>query len=322
VSDLEVAYISGAPRSGTTLLGMILGQLRDFCDVGELWALWRPAFRNGDLCGCGLAVRECPFWLAVVRRAVGPDYGSVGPALGDLHRQWMGTTRAPLVWLHQRGWRRRAAYDEYAAALGRHYRAIAEVSGARVVVDSSKMASDALLASGLPGISLSVIHCVRDPRGVAWSWQKQARQPGPDGRPLDQHGSAASAARWVAYNALARTLVAPRLGERFRTVRYEDLIADPIAVTRYLASWLGADPDGLPLSDDPPRLRRSRPSHPVWGNPVRTSTGDIPLRADDEWTRRLGRSERATTTVVTLPYLLRYGYPAWPVESEEPVPYP
>jgi len=318
VADLEVLYISGAPRSGTTLLGMILGQLPGFCDVGELWALWRPAFRNGDLCGCGQTVSRCPFWLAVVEQALGPDFASIGPQMGDLHRRSMGTMRAPLVWLHTKGWRRRPSYEHYATTLSRHYHAIAEESGARVVVDSSKMASDALLASSLPGISLSVIHCVRDPRGVAWSWKKQARQPGPHGRPLDQHGPTASAARWMAYNAFAQSFLAPRLGDRFRTLRYEDLMADPIIVIRDLARWLGADPDTVPLVDGPPRLQLTRASHPVWGNPVRTASGDIPLRVDDEWTRSLGRSERATTTAVTLPYLLRYRYPAWLAGCDDP----
>ena len=45
---------------------------------------------------------------------------------------------------------------------------MAESSGGRVVVDSSKMASDALLADAIPGINLKVIHLIRDPRGITW----------------------------------------------------------------------------------------------------------------------------------------------------------
>jgi Sulfotransferase family len=305
---LEVLYVSGAPRSGSTILGMILGQLDGCCDVGELWALWRPAFKNGDLCGCGSPVGECEFWSTVIEKALGSDFAESGPRLGRLHRRTMGTLRAPLVWAHLRGWRKRAEYDEYARALGDHYRAIAAASGARVVVDSSKMASDALVATMIPGVRVSVVHIVRDPRGVAWSWKKQRQQPGPRGRDLDRHGIAAAATRWLIYNSFAEFLLAPRLGKRFRTVRYEDLLTDPVGITADLASWIGNDPGAIPVSGTPPRLSVGRPTHPVWGNPVRTGSGDIPLRLDDEWRVHMQPSERRAVALLTLPFLIRYGY--------------
>jgi hypothetical protein len=310
VSDVEVVYISGAPRSGTTLLGMMLGQLPDACDVGELWALWRPAFRNGDLCGCGNPVRECPFWLAVIREALGPDFEARGMALGTLHRRHLGTLSAPRVWLHVRGRRRRPELSRYAEALGRHYRAIAKVSGSRIVVDSSKMASDALLASTIPGIRLSVLHLVRDPRGVAWSWRKQLRQPGPDGRPLKQQSPLAAAVRWDAYNVFAELLLAPRLGPRFRVLRYEDLMADPAATLDQLAHWIGTTATGRPIDGQPPVLSLAHPTHPVWGNPVRTASGVIALRADEEWKRGLRTADRLISTLTALPLLPRYHYAA------------
>jgi hypothetical protein len=309
MSELDVVYISGAPRSGTTLLGMMLGQLRDTCDVGELWALWRPAFRNGDLCGCGRPVRECPFWLAVIEAALGPDFESRGAAIGALHRRRLGTLSAPRVWLHVRGHRRRPEFDRYAEALGQHYRAVAKVSGARIVVDSSKMASDALLASSIPGIRVSVIHLVRDPRGLAWSWRKLVRQPGPDGRQLKQQGTIATGARWDAYNVFAEFLLAPRVAGRFRVLRYEDLLADPASTLGQLAEWIGVPSADRPVQGNPPVLTLSWPTHPVWGNPVRTATGVVSLRSDDEWRRRLPPFDRLVTTWATLPFLVKYHYP-------------
>jgi hypothetical protein len=306
--DLEILFVSGAPRSGSTILGMILGQLPGCCDVGELWALWRPAFSNGDLCGCGLAVDSCPFWSAVVRDALGPDFVEEGIRLGLLHRRIMGTLRAPLVWAHVRGLRRTPEYSHYTEALADHYRAISAASGARIVIDSSKMASDALLAGTIPRTRLSVVHVVRDPRGIAWSWKKQRQQPGPNGRELDRHGIAASSARWITYNLFAELFLAPRLGDRFRTVRYEDLLRDPFAVTADLAAWIGLETTEIPVTGAPPRLAVSKPTHPVWGNPVRTATGDVPLRLDDEWKRRMKWAQRFAVVALTFPLLFRYHY--------------
>ena len=305
---LEVLYVSGAPRSGSTILGMILGQLDGCCDVGELWALWRPAFQNADLCGCGLPVDQCEFWSRVMRDALGPDFAQNGPRLGRLHRRCMGTLRAPLVWAHARGWRQRPHYEQYAQGLADHYRAIAAVSGAKVVVDSSKMASDALVATMIPGVNVSVVHVVRDPRGVAWSWKKHRQQPGPGGRELDRHGIVATASRWLIYNAFADFLLAPTLKNRFRTIRYEDLLRDPVGVTADVSDWLGLRSTVNPVSGRPPRLSMDRPTHPVWGNPVRTATGDVPLRLDDEWRSQMKPRERRAVALLTLPFLLRYGY--------------
>ncbi len=291
------------------MLGMALGQLEAACDIGEFWALWRPAFRSGDLCGCGTPVRECAFWLAVAERSLGPDFEARGASLGALHKRTLGTLSAPRVWMHVTGRRRRPEYDDYADALGRHYRAIADVSGARLIIDSSKMAADALLASTVPDISLSVIHLVRDPRAVAWSWRRQRRQPGPQGREMQQQGVLATAARWDAYNAFAEALLAPRLGERFRSLRYEDLLARPEQHIADLALWLGAEPGAVTIEGTPPVLAMTRASHPVWGNPVRTATGSIPLREDSEWRDRMPALDRGIATLMTLPFLVRYHYP-------------
>jgi len=253
-------------------------------------------------------VPQCPFWLDVAGKALGADFEQEGAAMGKLHADHLGTLKAPLVWAHVKGWARRSSYEAYADGLGRHYRAIAEVSGSPVVIDSSKMASDALLASTIAGVELKVVHLVRDPRGVAWSWQKEMRQPGPAGRPFARRGPLASAARWDVHNLFAETLLAPRLGDRFRVLRYEDFLAEPVAVLDSLAAWVGSPPAHSPIAGDPPHLSLTRTRHPVWGNPLRTAAGAVPLREDTAWKDGLGSGDRRTTTLATLPLLLRHGY--------------
>src|SRR4028119_1802817 len=58
--------------------------------------------------------------------------------------------------------------------LERLYRAIQRVSGAGVIVDSSKRFSYAVLLSLLPFGDLRVVHLVRDSRAVAYSWARSS----------------------------------------------------------------------------------------------------------------------------------------------------
>ncbi|HMD46409.1 MAG TPA: sulfotransferase [Acidimicrobiales bacterium] len=306
----KLLYISSVGRSGTTLLSKILGQVPNVCDVGELWALWRPAFATGT-CGCGLAVRECPFWLSVVKSALGEGYEEEGPAVGRLHRDHLGTRRVPRVWLHTSGLHRDPAYDAYGTALGRHYAAIAEVSGARVIVDCSCMPGDAIVASTLPGVDLYVLHLVRDPRGVAYSWSKDLDLTGNMGAHGQVHTAQAAATRWLLNNAYVSALVRPHVGDRFAVLRYEDLVADPRAVLEGLVEWVGEGGAALPMGERPDEVVLAS-THSVFGNRIRLRTGPLQLRLDEEWRRAMSRRDQAVVSALSLPYLGRFGYPVNP----------
>ncbi len=71
-----------------------------------------------------------------------------------------------------------ARYAEYTGAL---FNAIADLSGADVIVDSSKSPARALALSRTPGLDVRMLHLVRDVRGVAYSLRKlSAPKPGED----------------------------------------------------------------------------------------------------------------------------------------------
>ncbi len=68
---LKVFYIAGCGRSGSTLLGHLLGQLEGFTTLGEIPYLWDRSLRDNRLCGCGRPFAECRLWQPVVARALG-----------------------------------------------------------------------------------------------------------------------------------------------------------------------------------------------------------------------------------------------------------
>ena len=86
----------------------------------------------------------------------------------------------------------------------RLYAAAATVSGASVLVDSSKHAALAYCLRFAPSIDLRVVHVVRDSRGVAYSWTKTVTRPETDGlEEMTRYSPSRSALLW---NALLFTL--------------------------------------------------------------------------------------------------------------------
>src|SRR6266545_3440385 len=239
---LKVLYIAGAGRSGSTLLDGVLGQLDGFFAAGELRYLWERGLQESRLCGCGVAVRDCPTWRAVLASAFGP--GVDANAAARLQRKATRVRCAPAMILSGRLGRRRSG--RLGAVLGPLYQAIQESTGCRVLVDSSKLPSYGALLEALPGVELYVLHLVRDPRATAWSWLRRKRltdTPAP--RLMQRQPPGKSAAMWMVWNLAAALLWSG--GPRYLRLRYEDLVRRPEAAVRRIAGLVGESPAALPF---------------------------------------------------------------------------
>lgn len=309
---VRVLYIGGWGRSGSTLLERMLGQIPGIVATGEVREIWQRGLKEDRACGCGRRFLGCDFWSAVGDEAFG------GWDRVDLERMLQLRSSLDRPWSYPEvGWALRARQPhgrvtEYQGHLARLYRAISVVSGAAVIVDSSKIPTHGLLLSGIGMIDLRVLHLVRDSRGVAFSWAKHVEKkvPGQDPYYLPRYGALGSAARWVVYNLMASRL--RRHADAYSFLRYEDLIRTP---ERYLIDILrlaGMDAESEWLSFLHEGSAELHVDHTVDGNPVRWAQGPITLRTDDEWQRRMPRSDRTLVTLVTAPLLSTYRYPLRP----------
>ena len=305
MSPLRVLYVGSWSRSGSTLLDLILGQVPGFVSVGELRYLWDRGLAERQLCGCGTPVPDCPFWKEVLETAFGGVDGVDAGAMNALRRRVDGLGRLP--WLLSPS--RPAAFEQDARAyrdvLGRVYEAVRTVSGASVIVDSSKYAAHGLLLAGVPGLDLRTIHLVRDSRAVAYSWTRRKKLPEVQGeeRYMPVFKPWKSAVFWGLENVGLQLMRGASAG--YVMLRYEDLVADPHAA-------LGAALERIGITADLQFLREGRlglgPNHMVAGNPLRFERGEVPIRPDVEWSRRLQAGARWTVTALTWPLLLRYGF--------------
>jgi hypothetical protein len=309
--SLKVLYVIGYGRSGSTIIGNILGELEDAVHVGELRSLWGLGLLGRRVCGCGLPIRSCEFWSRVAKAGLGaPGAGDIDPREARRLQREVVRLRTTRSMLRLGGDLAHGSADlrAYAAIVERTYRGIAEAAGASFVIDTSKHVADGALLTLLPGLDVTFVHLVRDPRAVAYSWQRVLRSPGEGVREqMPRHGAFTSGRSWVATNLGAHAVgraVGPR---RSIVIRYEDFATTPRATCERILEMVGHSPVGLPFDGD--HAVALGGNHTAGGNPTRLVDGRITIRLDEEWRSRQPIGARAVATTLALPLLHRYGYP-------------
>jgi hypothetical protein len=308
--NVSIVYISGSGRSGSTILGELLGQLEGFVSVGEVNQIWDFYTDENRLCGCGVSLAKCQKWAAILARACGPGVAEACARMVRLRAKWSRLRRLPFGGVRSKHRFVVAQRAAYCRQLGKLYSAIAAESGCRVIVDSSKSPVYGYLLQSVPGIILSVVHLVRDPRAVAYSWRKLKRDRGwrEDGsgvRYMEQEGLVRSSLEWDTVTIATELLW--RKSTRYLRVRYEDFVECPSRWVQKIAGMVGGDGDSLRFVDG--SSVQLNTSHTVAGNPSRFHNGAVQLRVDDEWKRRMGRTARLAVTALTWPLLPTFGYP-------------
>lgn len=306
----KVAYVMGVYRSGTTLLSNLIGQLDGFFCVGELRAIWRELGLESARCGCGAPLIECDNWRRILEAA----FGSVANAqeLAPRMLQWQKRAlRLTHTWSGVPGllMRRRLGPGQsstrlYAEGISRLYGAIAEVTGAKVVVDSSKEPTDAALVRLLPELSTSLVQIVRDPRGNVYS----SIRAGSGGRAQwNSHWgrSAYTALSWVAGNIAAAMVRRVHGRQRSLLIRYEDLVEKPDDALSLIANFLG---ECVPMPAAEGGAIVMNATHSVAGNESRFRTGLVALAQDTAWRSGLKAIDRYVVDAICAPLMILYGY--------------
>ncbi|MGW8268666.1 MAG: sulfotransferase [Longimicrobiales bacterium] len=308
----KVLFILGKGRSGSTLLDLTLGAAEGFFSLGEVWWAWGDQNQlDQKQCGCGQRVGECPVWqpaLELARETWASEYGPP-PSLSEVagwHRQVARWPRLPRAFLlpprNLDRWRAMQAWARFSGVL---YRALAQVTGARVLVDSSKWMGNPGPLGLVPGIDRRVLHLVRDPRAVAFSWKRQ-KEWLPGEKAMPRFGPIHSSLSWTARNVLAGYVTGRRAGVGIR-VRYEDFTARPAETLERIFQFLGETPAHGPLRGK--RTLALPENHTAMGNASRFKIGEVELRSDAEWLEAQNPGSRWLVTALTYPLLRRYGYP-------------
>ena len=260
----KVIYVAGTGRSGSTLLGNAVGSFPGALSVGEVKLGFRRGLAEDGFCGCRKLVRECPVWVPALEETFGTLPTRRQAAELDRRLTRAVRTRSTPWWL---AGRQSPEVDELVDVLGRLLSNLARASGATMVVDSSKLPPYGALISRSPLLDVRTLHLVRDPRAVAWSWQRATASQQVSGfeETMERFSPLKSSLMWLESSSSVAAL-ARRAGRPAHVVRYEDLVAHPDRVLHEVAVHADVPLPGPPRGRHgaaPARLpRRRRQSQP------------------------------------------------------------
>jgi len=302
-NKIKIAFIAGSGRSGSTIIEHILGQTRGFFSAGEVCFVWERGSIENRLCGCGRNFEDCSFWQAVLLAAYHDQPMPDPMKMHTTYRRYARYQQIPLMLLPEGKRWLLARLKNYLSHTGKLYEAIREISECEIVIDSSKFPTYGRVLDWIPGIELYVVHLVRNPLAVTYSWKRNKQfQPGV---PMIRFGVMGSSLQWLVYNLATELFWAS--SERYLRIYYEDFVENPQTVIRNILELMNAEEQQLPFIDNHTIYLAS--NHTISGNPSRFENGKVKIHDDDEWRSELRWFDRLGTILFTLPLFVRYGYP-------------
>lgn len=297
---IQVIYIVGETRSGTTIVDRVLGSLEGVTSLCELALIWDEGYQHNNNCSCGTHFADCTFWQDVTKAAFDDD--PVGAKVWELRDRLVRSRYFPQLFAGLYGREVKEALEAYRGWLGRLYFGLQETTGNSIFIDSSKSPAGPLILKGIPGIETHVLHLVRDPRGFVYSMQKGNYNPAYEG-PMAVRSPLSCANGWLVRNVFCELLA---LRMPYVRLIYDRVMQHPRDELQRTVDQL-APLKGKSLAFLDERTIELGRLHSVAGNPHRFNAGPVKLKIDDEWRRKLDRKSRRLTTLLGYPLIKRYG---------------
>lgn len=320
----KVIYILGFARSGTTILGNVMAATEGAVFVGELMRLWRRLVINEPdrrRCGCGEPLESCEFWKRVFARVMdleaeqgnghGDDLHAFAARAYDLQR-----ALEQKIFRVRRASRSAETIGAYRSIFRHLYQAIAEISGARVIVDSSKEPWHATHMAELHEFEPAFVHIVRDPRGALSSRQRKIAPVANRSQKLIKRYLLRDAMDWIATNRACQRLMRAT-GCPLPAVQYEMFATYPYATVQDVLN--ATQLNGVPNPVTPDGHVLLSQNHSACGNRNRFTSGKTAIRLDESWRRNVRPFDMNLITALTAPVLGRFGYAlSWKRVAAEP----
>ena len=306
---IRYVCLPGSRFTGSTLLGSLLNEHPECASIGAATGLIRRTDLTTYRCSCGELFRECEFWnhIAARTQALGHPVNVFETNFWNTHLRLSRNHLINVLLARSLGWEpltrardgligripgvkaaiTRMAWNTWSLAS-----AVLERTGKTVFVDTARDHQRPKFLSPFPMLDVKVIHLIRDPRGNAASIMKHT---GVD--------VATAARQWTHSNSEADRVRRYLPQERWLSLHYESLCADPAGVLDRISDFLGIARSAMQHGF------RNSVSH-IIGNKMRMNAL-TEIREDLSWQTSLGGAELSTIARIAGPTSHSLGY-AWP----------
>lgn len=268
MEPIKLIYICSLGHSGSTLLDVMLSQHSKFFGLGEM--MFFDEWMEDDLlCSCGQTLEDCEFW----------------PQAKPAGFSGLGAISSPEYGKH--------SYDLIEG--------VRRVSGASVLVDSSKSVHRLKVLLADPRFDVRVIHLVRNGLAVVNSLQKSHQRPG-TGNTLKTKATSPLKAivRWVRRNQAIDALQGEV--DHFLRVRYEDLCSQTESVMQQISDFANVEFEQDMLHPQASNI------HNIGGSRWRFSDRPIEIKLDQKWKAELSPGTRWLFRLIGGKLNQSYGY--------------
>lgn len=273
---ITVIYIISDRRSGSTLLENILSKSTETVSVGELAMLKGHIVKQGPgeiwnwNCSCGQPVLKCIFWSKALQGIYNDNFETKITWPYKSSKALMAAILPSFAKNNLKKFIQTKKNRQTTENLDVLYHAIANTSGKKIIVDSSKDPLQGLAIRGCANVETKYIWLSRDLRAITFSklkrWKVNKRS---DKKPLETLTDS------FYYKKICAAALKTVPENNFIKIDYEDLAANPQQQLDKICSVIGLKnyeaPQFMELSED----------HTIAGTPGRFEKK--PIAADNSW---------------------------------------
>lgn len=293
----KILFVLGYPRSGSTVFGEVVGQVKGLTHVGEMERLFYPrknkaAYRPQKECSCDKQLYDCEFWK---------------PYFDDLEN-YLKTQNSELDWevntkslcevkedLIQKG--------NFTHEKSKFYGQVIEhlcskfcVSTDNIILDTSKELWYAKFLENTGKFDISYIHLVRDVKGVVYSRQKKLKKIN------SKTGKVSLNYKYLIYDTLRWNKVNSEMNSFLKDKKslqivYNEFVERPNEIIKKVAGFAGIGFMGNIVNSD--NEFEIMENHLIHGNRFRFERGLIKLRPDLRWKEELKERDKKLINLIS-----------------------
>ena len=298
MQKIKLIYMAGMWRSGGTVLGRILDCSDQIIFVGNLKDFWRKGLKRNNKCSCGERFENCSFWKEVTKEYKksfpSENYEELNKEFQRIEK-WSRFFKLKKIVINKKENSLKSLLFKYLEHNAKLYEIISNLSGKKIIVDSSRNPGRLLALSLVDKIELFPINIIRDPRGVLNSLINK------DIRCYNKirHSSILNLLHWNIKNYFSMDIMKKLNTNNGMFILYKNFFSYPVQLLEELKRILNCELN-YELNNGKFSITLGT-GHLFSGNAKRHTSGKITIKEDIEWKEELSLIYKILASVISLP---------------------